>query len=1107
MSRPEFARAARATTLLLAALLAAPLPAAGQATDKPDSDKPWKVEEPHGPVKTVSFTTDEGTWISLDVSPDGGRIAFSLLGDLYLMPIAGGEARRITEGAAYDVQPRFSPDGKWIAFASDRGGIENLWLCDLDGKNARQVSQEKDHTVNTPSWSPDGDYLVGRKRFTDRSSLGTVELWMWHLKGGQGFRLTDRDKQPDAADAAFSRDGRFIYFGARDARYQYDRNVDQGIWQIKRFDRVTGQLIPLTGEFGGSAAPTVSPDGKSLAFVRRVRSKTQLETMDLSSGRTRMVAEGLQRDNQEGFAFHGVFPGYAWTPDGKAVVATAENKIWRWDVTTGQRTAIPFTAKVDQRVAEAVRFRRKLGDAQFRARVLRWPVQSPDGKWLVFSAVGHLYCMQLPGGTPRRLTSVADLEYAPAFSPDGKRIAFVSWNDEEGGHVWTASFGADGTAGAPRRVTQDPGQYANPSFSPDGRRIVFVRGSGATFRGDDLGNELWQEIHWIDAGGGPSNYVIGAANRGANRRMTRPTFSPDGERIFYVDDEPPAKPIEVPKTALASVKLDGTDKQVRLRWAKAEEARVSPDGKWVAYSELHNAYVVPLPSAGKDPVEVAAENGALPVAQLTDEGGEWVDWADGGRAVTWVYGPTFRRIALDAAYPTPPPPDAAPPPDEKAKKPAKKELPKSESFEVALMLERARPSGVVAYTNARLVTMKGDEVIEKGTIVVENDRIKEVGSSKQIRVPAGAKVVDLTGKTVVPGLFDAHAHLHYSTLDVFPQRPWKYLANLAYGITTTHDPSASTQEVFGQGEMVEAGAMVGPRIFSTGYILYGADDPSRALVNSLDDARRHVRRLKSLGALSVKSYMQPRREQRQWIIQAAREEGLMVVPEGGGDLEMDMTMILDGHTTIEHALPFAPLAKDVVTLFGQSGTAYTPTLLVAYGGPQGENWFYQHYDVWRDERLLRHVPQGTIDPRARVRSMIPDDMWHHLGVAASARKVVDAGGRVLLGGHGQLQGLGPHWEMWAYVQAGMTPIQAIRVATLHPAEALGLDADLGSIEAGKLADFVVLDRNPVEKIENTDSVSVVVKNGVSYTPDDLALKSSFLRRGGNFRSAEPFEGP
>jgi Tol biopolymer transport system component/imidazolonepropionase-like amidohydrolase len=1092
-SRPAPDSAARIVLFCLALALAAPaLGATPPQAAKPDDEKPWKVEDPHGPSKTVAFTTDEGTWISLDVHPDGQRIVFSLLGDLYLIPAAGGEAKRITSGAAYDVQPRFSPDGRLIAFASDRGGTENIWTCDLEGANARQVSQEKDSTVNGPAWSPDGDYLVGRKRITDVSSLGTVELWMYHVKGGQGVKITDKEKQADAADPAFSPDGRFIYFSARDARFKYDRNVDEGIWQVKRFDRRTGQIVPLTGEFGGAGAPAISPDGKTLAFVRRVRQKTGLELMDIASGKVRRISEDLQRDLQDSFAFHGVFPGYGWAPDGRSIVATAANKIWRWDAETGVRSPIPFTARVEQRVTEALRFRQSLaGDV--RARVVRWPVESRDGKHLVFSAAGHLYVMDLPSGTPRRLTKDEALEYAPAFSPDGARLAWVTWDDAEGGHVWVAPF-APGGLGEPRRLTEVPGQYANPSFSPDGTKVVFLRGSGSTFREHDPADELWHEIYLVEAaGGGTPRYVIGAANRGANRRMPRPHFSPDGERIFFVDDEPPAKPFEVPKTVLVSVKPDGTDKQTHLRWAKAEEAIVSPDGRWVAFNELHNAYVTALPRAGSQTIDLALDKSPLPLGQLTDQGGAWVNWGNGGQTVTWASGPVYHRLALDKAFPAPKPPgadEAA----EKEKKGKKKELPKSDTFEIALTLPRVKPSGAVAYTGARVVTMKGDEVVENGVIVVEENRVTAVGPKGRVRIPANAKVVDVTGRTIIPGLFDVHAHLHYSALDILPRRPWKYLANLAYGVTSTHDPSASTYEVFGQAEMVETGLTVGPRIFSTGYILYGADSPERALVESLDDARGHVRRLKALGAFTVKSYMQPRREQRQWLIQAAREEGMMVVPEGGGDLEADMTMVLDGHTTIEHALPIAPLGQDVVSLLAKSGTAYTPTLLVAYGGLAGENWFYQHYEVWRDERLLRYVPQGVLDSRARQRPVMATDLdWHHIAVSAAARKVMEAGGRVCMGGHGQLQGLGPHWEMWAFVQGGMTPIQALRASTLAPAETLGLDRELGSIEPGKLADFVVLGKNPLEKIENSDSVVLVVKNGQAYAPDELVRRPDAIR--------------
>ncbi len=1069
-------------------------PAAAPA--RPDSSAPWKIDAPHAPTRTLSFTTDEGTWLHVDVHPDGQRLVFSLLGDLYLLPIAGGQAQRITSGPAYDVQPRFSPDGAAIAFASDRDGMENLWTCDLAGGSLRQVSKEKDSTVSAPAWTPDGAYLLGRKRLTDTSSIGLVELWLWHLKGGQGVQLTKKDEQADAADPVFSRDGRWLYFSARDSRYKYDRNVNEGIWQIKRLDRLTGQVVPITGEFGGAAAPAPSPDGRTLAYVRRVRARTRLELLDLGSGKTRALALDVERDNQEGFSQHGVFPGYAWTPDGRELVATTEGRLWRFDVHSGARTAVPFEARVEQQVTATLRGPRRVPEGPLRARILRWPVESPDGSRLVFSALGRLYAQDLPAGTPRRLTANADLEFAPAFSPDGQSLAYVTWNDTAGGHVWSQPLGPE--ARGAQKLTEVPGQYANPSFSPDGRRVVFVKGSGATFRGGDPGDELWHEIQWVDAQGGPAHTVTSTANRGNTRRMTRPTFSPDGQRIFYLEDDPAAKPYTVPKSMLVSVRLDGTDRREHLRWAKAEEALPSPDGRWVAFTEQHEVYVTALPTyAGQEAVDVAAD-GPLPVAQLTDTGGAWVAWADKGRTLTWIFGSTYRRLALDQAFaeatPAPPAASAAAKPkaekQAKADKPAeKKELPRAQAIEITLELQRDVPTGVVAYEGARLVTMKGDEVIERGTLVADGARILAVGPQGSVQVPAGARRVDLTGRTLVPGLFDEHAHLHYSALDITPQRPWKYLANLAFGVTSTHDPSAPSEEAFGQAEMVEAGLMIGPRIFSTGSILYGAENPARTVIKTLDDARRHVRRHKALGAFSVKSYMQPRRDQRQLLLQAAREEEMLVVPEGGGDLEMDMTMVLDGHTTLEHALPVTPLRKDVLTLFAGSGTAYTPTLLVAYGGLSGDRWFHQHYDLWKDDVLARHVPQNVLDRLGRIRSVMATDPadWHHVDVARSAHAFVRAGGRVCLGGHGQMQGLGPHWEMWAFVQGGFTPLEALRAATLHPAEALGLERDLGSLEPGKLADFVVLEKDPLADIHNSRSVELVVKHGRAYRPAELEL--------------------
>lgn len=509
----------------------------------PPADAPWKVEDQHTTSDMISFATREGTWLASDVHPDGTRMVFSLLGDLYLLPIGGGTATRLTSGPAYDVQPRFSPDGKWLAFASDRGGIEGLWVVDIEGKNLRPVTQENKSQITNPAWSPDGQWLVGSKRITDTSSIGVVELWLYHLRGGTGVQLTRGEQLGHATDPVFSQDGRFIYFSGRDGRYNYDSDVNDGVWQIKRFDRRTGQLVNLTSLFGGAAAPQISPDGKKLAYIRRVRGQTRLEVLTLATGANRMIADGLTRDNQEGFASHGVFPGYSWTPDGAGIVTTAEGKFWRYDAGSGARTPIPFEAQVDQRVAKAARFPQVLGTDTLQAKIVRWPVESPDGKRLVFSALGHLYGMDLPSGQPRRLTTTTDLEYAPAFSPDGKQITFTTWNDTTGGFVWVMPS----SGGAARKLTSTPGQYVNPSFSPDGTKVVFTRGSGSWFREGGLADELWMELMWVPVKGGEPTLITSTENRGSARRVTRPTFSKDGTRIYYFEDEAGEKPRTPPQ--------------------------------------------------------------------------------------------------------------------------------------------------------------------------------------------------------------------------------------------------------------------------------------------------------------------------------------------------------------------------------------------------------------------------------------------------------------------------------------------------------------------------------------------------------------------------------
>ncbi len=1059
------------------------------------TDTDWLVSGVHGPADTLTFDTDQGTWTNVDVSPNGKRLVFDILGDLYEVSIHGGTARRLTDGPAYDHQPRWSPDGSRILFTSDRGGSDNLWTLELATAALRPVTSDAGHVINSGAWTPDGEYVVARKRITDGSSLGTVELWLYNVRGGSGLQVTDQGDVQDANGPVVSPDGRWVYFAARHSRYRYNRNVYEGFWQIEAYDRETGNTRPITDGYGGSARPALSPDGTTLSFVRRDRDQSLLMLHDLETGSERVLTDRLDKDMQENFAWTGSYPGYDWTPDGKEVVISFGGRLHAVSVRDGSVRDIDYTATVEQTVHRPLRFAQDIDTETIRVRMVSWPTQSPKGDEIVFSALGSLYRLPLRAGAAvTRMDSPGPRAYAPSWSPDGSRLAFVTWSDTEGGQVWVRP--AQG--GRAKQVTSVAGQYSNPVFSPDGKRIAFVRGSGATARGREMGDELWLEIHWAPVDGGASHYVVTTGNRGSSRKMPRLTWSPEGDRIFYTEDTgggPDSRAV------LVSVRTDGTDRREHVKVKHAEEILPSPDGHWVAYSRLHEGFIAALPMLGRTPVELDGEGGPVPVHRFSREGADWLSWTAGSDAVTWGFGPNFYRVALAEVFqswdeaktqagektiPKPKTDQADADSTASDKKKDKAFTAHPDTFTVQLEMPRVRPSGTYALTGARLITMNGDEVIHEGTLVVKDNRIIAAGPSVSTTIPKGATVFDVAGKTIIPGLIDAHAHMHYTYLDIIPETVSDYYANLAYGVTTTHDPSASTYSVFTQSEMVETGVTVGPRTFSTGFILYGADIPNTAPVSNLEDARHHLKRMKTLGAFTVKSYMQPRRDQRQWIIQAALEESVMVHPEGGGNLEMNMSMVLDGHSGIEHALPVAPLYKDVVTLMARSGTGYTPTLLVAYGGLSGEHYFYQHSEVWQNEKLLTFMQRGAVDARSRRRPlMATDDDWHHMDVAAGCKEIVEAGGLVQLGGHGQLQGLGPHWELWALTHGGMTEHDALRCGTLFGARYLGLDHLIGSLEPGKLADFVVLDENPLVDITNSNTVHWVGKNGEIYEGDSM----------------------
>ena len=1018
-----------------------------------EKDKKWDVSNPEGDwnFKEVPLTTDEGTWMNLDVSPDGSKIAFDLLGDIFIVDMNGGTATPLRTGLAFEIQPRFSPDGKSISFTSDAGGGDNIWTMNIDGSNAKQITKENFRLLNNAIWTPDSKYIIARKHFTSSRSLGAGEMWIYHLEGKEGIQLTKRkNDQQDVNEPSLSPDGKYLYYSEDvypGGFFQYNKDPNKQIYVINRYNMETGETDRITGGPGGAARPTVSRDGKKLAFVKRVRTKSVLFIHDLETGEEWPVYDLLNKDQQEAWAIFGVYPNMSWTPDNEHIVFWAGGKIHKVNINTQAVSNIPFTADMTIKIAETLEVETPVHTETFKAKVIRHAKTSPNGKTLAFSALGHIYTMKLPNGTPKRLTNASDFEFEPSFSPDGNSIVYVSWNDENLGAIMRVSV----NGGTPTKLSTEKGIYRNPSYSNSGQQIVYRKEGGNNDQGRTFTKKTG--LYTMNANGSNVKFLI--------KEGDYPQYNQDDTRIIYQSG---GYFFGALTKELKSVDLSGNDKRTLVKSKHGNRLLPSPDGNKIAFQHLHKVYLAELPKTGKT-LDLTDKSKYVPVSQLSQDAGINMHWSKDSKTLNWTLGNAY--FSTDTST--------------KLEKPIKNGIP------INLEVKSDKPSGSIAFTNARIITMEGDQVIENGTIVVDQNKIAAIGNTSEVTVPSGAKVYDINGKTIMPGIVDAHAHIGGFRYGLTTQKHWQFYANLAFGVTTAHDPSANSESIFALAELQKAGHMVGPRLYSTGFILYGADGDFKAVINSLDDARSAIRRTKAFGARSVKSYNQPRREQRQQVMQAAREEGIFVVPEGGSTFYHNMTMIMDGHTGIEHNIPIAPVYKDILTLWGNSKTGYTPTLVVNYAGMSGEYYWYQYTNVWENEKLLNYFPRSIVDSRSRHRTMVPDEEYKngHILSSETCKALTDVGVKVNLGAHGQLQGLAAHWELWMFEQGGMTNMEALRAATINGAEYIGMGNDIGSLKVGKLADLIVLDKNPLENIRNSESVIYTMVNGRLYDTETM----------------------
>lgn len=1031
---------------------------------------------PLQPKRKLQFQVDAGTWMSVNIASDAQRIAFDLLGDIYALDVNGGAAKLLLGGLAFESQPVYSPDGKRLAFISDRSGSENLWIANADGSALVQLSKDEDRSFASPAWSPDGQYVYVARSVP---SYGLYEIWMYHVRGGSGVQITRAnggapgagtqmhagvdeetavavDVRPNTMGPAPSPDGKYLYYGLKLGGFEY--NADFPLWSIARRDLSTGTEDVFITAPGSAMRPVLSRDGKQLVYAARHNGQTGLRLRALDSGEDRWLAYPVQRDEQEAMPTRDVMPGYNFTPDGKALILSYGGKIQRLDIETGQAREIPFSAQVNLDIGPDLHVQQKNATGPVRARVIQTPRQSPDGRTAVFSALGKLYLLNLqPDAAPRRLTSAAEAEFHPNWSADGRWITYVS-GSAKGGHIWKVR--SDGRS-KPQRLTDVTGFYSDPLFSPDGNSVYALRSSNydRMRAPSEVFFKRIADLIQVPAGGGKPSLISHAP------AARSPHLSADPQRLYFYSD-----------AGLQSVRLNGSDRRVHVQIKglgtsvqpdpiAVTDVRLSPDGKWALAQLASHVHLIAVPQTGDATLQINLTTPSVPHQKITRFGADYFDWADGGKTITWSLGSRIYRLPLErVAFNAPTAP-----------------APEPESFNARIEIPRDVPGGTLVLRGATAITMKGDEVVENADVVIKDGRIVSVGPRGSAPIDSSANIRDVSGRFIVPGFVDTHAHWYEIRRGVLDLENWSFLINLAYGVTSGLDVQPFTSDMFVYEDMIDAGLMIGPRAYSTGPGMFS----NNRLSNAQDALDLESRYRDFYETRNLKSYVIGNRRQRQLVVGAAEQLGMMPTTEGALDFKLGLTHAIDGFAGHEHALPSVPLYEDVVQLFARTGISYTPTLLVAYGGPFAEENFYITQSPLDDPKVNRFMPAFAqeLHTRRHISYRRQDHVYPQL--AAQAAKVLRAGGRIGIGSHGQFQGLGYHWELQAFAEGGFTPTELLRMATMGGAEIIGRSTELGSLEAGKFADLLVLERDPRTDIKNTLSIQQVMKNGRLYNGDTL----------------------